>query len=154
MLDFFAAADPYILLWIILLIGFVVIELATVGLVSIWFGAGALVALIVAALGGGLLFQILAFIFVSFGLLFATRSWAKKFINNKTQKTNVDSLVGKTVRITQRVSNLDQTGAAVLSGQEWTARADDDKEIFEQGELAKVVRISGVKLIIERKKED
>lgn len=154
MFDFLSAADPYILLWIILLIGFVVIELATVGLVSIWFGAGALVALIVAALGGGILFQILAFIFVSFGLLLATRSWAKGFLNNKTQKTNVDSLVGKTVRVTQRVNNLDQTGAAVLSGQEWTARADDDKEIFEQGELARVVRISGVKLIIERIKED
>ncbi len=150
MFEIFSVADPYILLWIILLIVFVVIELATVGLVSIWFAAGSLVALIIAILNGGIIAQFIAFIIVSVGLLAATRSWARDFVNSKTQKTNADSVVGKEIRITERVSNLDQTGAAVVSGQEWTVRADDDKQIFEQGETARVVRISGVKLIVEK----
>ena len=150
MFEFLSAADPCILLWIILLIVFVVIELATVGLVSIWFAAGSLVALIIAILNGGIIAQFIAFIIVSVGLLAATRSWARDFVNSKTQKTNADSVVGKEIRITERVSNLDQTGAAVVSGQEWTVRADDDKQIFEQGETARVVRISGVKLIVEK----
>ena len=150
MFEFFSAADPYILLWIVLLIVFVVVELATVGLFSIWFAAGALVALIVAVLNGGILLQFMAFVIVSFVLLAATRSWARNFINNRTQKTNVDTLIGKEIRITERVSNLDQTGTAVVSGQEWTVRADDDNKIFEQGETARVVRISGVKLIVEK----
>ena len=151
MFEIFSVADPYILLWIILLIVFVVIELATVGLVSIWFAAGSLVALIIAILNGGIIAQFIAFIIVSVGLLAATRSWARDFVNSKTQKTNADSVVGKEIRITERVSNLDQTGAAVVSGQEWTVRADDDKQIFEQGETARVVRISGVKLIVEKR---
>ena len=150
MFEIFSVADPYILLWIILLIVFVVIELATVGLVSIWFAAGSLVALIIAILNGGIIAQFIAFIIVSVGLLAATRSWARDFVNSKTQKTNADSVVGKEIRITERVSNLDQTGAAVVSGQEWNVRADDDKQIFEQGETARVVRISGVKLIVEK----
>lgn len=150
MFEIFSVADPYILLWIILLIVFVAIELATVGLVSIWFAAGSLVALIIAILNGGIIAQFIAFIIVSVGLLAATRSWARDFVNSKTQKTNADSVVGKEIRITERVSNLDQTGAAVVSGQEWTVRADDDKQIFEQGETARVVRISGVKLIVEK----
>lgn len=150
MFEFLSAADPCILLWIILLIVFVVVELVTVGLVSIWFAAGALVALIVASLNGGIVLQFLAFFIVALGLLAATRPWAKRFINNKMQKTNVDSLIGKEIRITERVSNLDQTGTAVVSGQEWTVRADDDKQIFEQGETARVVRISGVKIIVEK----
>ena len=124
--------------------------MATVGLVSIWFAAGSLVALIIAILNGGIIAQFIAFIIVSVGLLAATRSWARDFVNSKTQKTNADSVVGKEIRITERVSNLDQTGAAVVSGQEWTVRADDDKQIFEQGETARVVRISGVKLIVEK----
>ena len=151
MFEFFAAADPFILLWIVLLILFIAVELATVGLVSIWLAAGALVALIIAILNGGIVLQFVAFIAVSVGLLAATRSWARNFVNGRMQKTNADSIVGKEIRITERVSNLDQTGTAVVSGQEWTVRADDDNKIFEQGELARVVRISGVKLIVEKR---
>lgn len=152
--DFIAALDPYILFWLLLFIGFLVVELISVGLISIWFAAGALAALGVAALGGGLLVQIVVFLVVSIGLLAATRQWAQKYINSRTQATNADSIIGNHIRITERVSNIDQTGTAVVNGQEWTVRANDDKETFEQGELAEVIRISGVKLIVKRIKED
>ena len=52
------------------------------------------------------------------------------------------------------MSNIDQTGTAVVHGQEWTVRADDDKEVIEPGELAKIVRIAGVKLIVKKNKEE
>ncbi|MGN0427101.1 MAG: NfeD family protein [Agathobacter sp.] len=143
-------ANPYIILWLILLIVFIAVELFTVGLTSIWFAAGALVALIIAACGGGFVFQLMAFLIVAFGALFATRPWAKKYINSRTQATNADSVIGTEVKVTERVSNIDQTGTVVAKGQEWTARAENDTMIFEQGELAKVVRIDGVKLILTK----
>lgn len=143
-------ANPYIITWLVLLIVFIVVELFTVGLTSIWFAAGALVALIIAACGGGFVFQIIAFLIVAFGALFATRPWAKKYINSRTQATNADSVIGTEVKVTERVSNIDQTGTVVAKGQEWTARAENDTMIFEQGELAKVVRIDGVKLILTK----
>lgn len=143
-------ANPYIITWLILLIVFIAVELFTVGLTSIWFAAGALVALIIAACGGGFVFQLMAFLAVAFGALFATRPWAKKYINSRTQATNADSVIGTEVKVTERVSNIDQTGTVVAKGQEWTARAENDTMIFEQGELAKVVRIDGVKLILTK----
>ena len=148
----------YILFWLIAMIVFIVGEMITVGLTCIWFAAGALVALIIAAFGGGIVFQIVAFLLVSGILLWMTRPWAKRFINSKVQKTNVERVVGARARITERVSNLDQMGRAVVLGQDWSVRAEDDKEIIEPGTLVEVVRVSGVKLIVKNvekiKKED
>lgn len=141
---------PVVIVWLVMVIVFVIAELATVGLLSIWFAAGALVAMIIAIFGGPIPLQLAAFFIVSIILLIATKSWAQKYINSRTTKTNVDSLIGKRTVITQRVSNLDQTGKTVLSGQEWTVRSDDDSVTFEEGELVEVVRISGVKLIVKK----
>lgn len=143
-----------IVFWLVLAIVFAAVELATVGLVSIWFAAGAFAALLVAVLHGNLILQVIVFLAVSIVLLVSTRSWAKKYLNSKIQKTNVDSVIGEKTRLTERVSNLDQTGKAVVLGQEWTARAAHDNEIIEQGELVEVVAVSGVKLIVKRLKED
>lgn len=142
--------DPFVLLWIVLLIAFVIAELVSVGLTAIWFAAGSLVALIAAALGVGPVVQFMLFLVVSIVLLAATRPWARKYINSRTQSTNADSLIGETIRIRERVSNMDQTGMAVVRGKEWTVRTRNDNEIIEPGQSAKVLAISGVKLIVEK----
>ena len=136
------AMDPYELLWMVLLIVFVLGELATIGLTCIWFAAGALAANPVV--------QFLVFLVVSILLLVATRPWARKYVNAKMQRTNADSLIGENIRISERVSNMDQTGMAVVHGQEWTVRTRNDNEIIEPGEEAKILAISGVKLIVEK----
>ena len=120
------------------------------GLTSIWFAAGALAALLLALLGVGPLVQFAVFLIVSIVLLLSTRSWAQRFINSRTQKTNADSIIGQTIRIAERVSNRDQTGMAIVHGQEWTVRARSDDEVIEKDQNAKVVEISGVKLIVEK----
>lgn len=145
-----AQADPFMVLWVVLMIVFIIGELATVGLTSIWFAAGALVALILAVAGTEPMVQFAAFLIVSVLLLLSTRSWAQKFINSRTQKTNADSIIGETIRIAERVSNRDQTGMAVVHGQEWTVRAHSDEEVIEKDQNAKVVEIRGVKLIVEK----
>ena len=144
------AMNPYELLWIVLLIVFVLGELATIGLTCIWFAAGALAALVMAMAGVNPVVQFLVFLVVSILLLAATRPWARKYVNAKMQRTNADSLIGENIRISERVSNMDQTGMAVVNGQEWTVRTRDDREIIEQGAYARVLEISGVKLIVEK----
>jgi membrane protein implicated in regulation of membrane protease activity len=134
----------------VLLILFIIVELISVGLTSIWFAAGALVALIFAALGAAPAVQIVLFLVVSVILLAATRPWARKYINSRTQSTNAESLIGENIRIVQRVSNTDQTGMAVVHGQEWTVRTQDDNETIEEGQMATVLAISGVKLIVTK----
>ena len=144
------AFNPCIILWVVLVIICILVELATVGLTAIWFAAGALVSLAAAALGANPIVQIILFLAVSIVLLAATRPWAKKYINSRTQSTNADSLIGQTIQIKERVSNMDQTGMAVVHGQEWTVRTRNDNEIIEPGEKAKILAISGVKLIVAK----
>jgi membrane protein implicated in regulation of membrane protease activity len=139
-----------ILVWLVLVVAFVVGELVSVGLTSIWFAAGALFALFCAMVGAPLWVQILLFFAVSLVCLYATRPLANRFINRNVQSTNAESLIGQEIRITERVSNLDQTGTAVVNGQEWTVRTADDSDILEEGELARITAISGVKLIVEK----
>ena len=149
-----AGMNQWILLWLILTVAFVVGEIASVGLTSIWFAAGSLCALIVAGFGGGLGIQIIVFLVVSFALLFATRPWAKKYINAKMTKTNVAEHVGKVIVISETVDNEKQTGMAVVNGQEWTIRSEEDGIVIAKGKKAIVTRISGVKLMVREYKED
>lgn len=143
-----------IFVWLILTIVFIIIEMISVGLTSIWFAAGSLVSLIVAAAGGGLGLQIAVFLIVSIVLLIATRPWAKNYFNSKTEKTNAEGLVGEKAILTETVNNYDQTGKTVVHGQEWTVRAEDDREIIEKGSMVEIIRISGVKLIVKGIKEE
>ncbi|MGN0505305.1 MAG: NfeD family protein [Lachnospiraceae bacterium] len=141
-------------LWLALMVLFLVVEWATVGLVSIWFAGGALIAMLLAAAGAGFIWQIIAFLAVSALLLVLTRPFAVKFINTKKEKTNYEGIIGKIVRVTERVDNYGQTGSANVGGQEWTARSEEDTVILEAGTLAKVVNIKGVKLILKPYEEE
>ena len=136
--------------WLGLLILFLVIEIATVGLTTIWMAGGALGALILDLAGLNLWWQIGAFLVVSFTMLVFTRPFVVKYINSHHEKTNYEGIIGKVVRITEKVDNLQQTGTAVVNGLEWTTRAERDDVILDPGDLAKVVNISGVKLIVKK----
>ncbi len=142
------------MVWLAVMIILIVIEIITVGLTTIWFAGGAIVAMIVSALGGGTVLQISMFLAVSFVLVVFTRPIALKYITSKRVKTNYEGIIGKIVRITQDVDNINGTGCAVVNGQEWTVRAADDDSKIATGSLAKVVNISGVKLIVEQYEEE
>ena len=139
--------------WLIAFVVLLGIEAATMALTTIWFAGGALVAFVLALLGVSVQVQLAAFVIVSFILLFFTRPFALKYVNHNTVKTNSESLIGKHAKVTTEVNNTEGTGAAVLNGQEWTARSADDNTVIEAGQLARVVRIEGVKLIVREKEE-
>ena len=147
--------DSYITIaWLALLIILLIIEIITVGLTSIWAAGGALAALILNILGIPLEGQVVVFFVVTFVLLYFTRPFAVKFINTQRVKTNYEGIIGKTIRIAETVDNINQTGMAVVNGQEWTVRAEKDEEILTPDTLAKVVNISGVKLIVRKYEEE
>ena len=102
MLELFGNINWFVVLWLVVVVAFLVVELSTVTLTSIWFAAGGLIALIVAMLGGGFAFQMIAFLIGSFGMFFATKPWADKVINAKKTSTNADRVVGEEVRVLER----------------------------------------------------
>ena len=147
--------DSYITIaWLALLIILLIIEIITVGLTSIWAAGGALAALLLNILGVPLAGQIIVFFVVTIVLLYFTRPFAVKYIITQRVKTNYEGIIGKTIRITETVDNISQTGTAVVNGQEWTVRAEKDGDILEPDTLAKVVNIEGVKLIVRKYEEE
>ena len=137
--------------WLILAVCFLVIELLTVGLTSIWMTGGALAAMIVSALHGPIWLQIVVFFAVTIALLYFTRPWAMKYLNRKRTATNYETILGKKVRVIDRVDNSEGSGRALYNGMEWSARAYNEEETFEKNEDAVVVAIEGVKLILAKK---
>lgn len=145
--------EKELIFWIGVLIVFLIVEIATVGLTTIWLAGGSIVSAVICGLHGPLWLQITAFFLVSFLLICFTRPWALKYIKPKNVKTNYEELEGKKVRVILRVDNIEETGNALYNGMEWTARADADEVTFEAGELAEVVRVEGVKLILRKTEE-
>ena len=59
----------YVYVWLVVFVLSVVAEIATAGLVSIWFAGGAVVAFILAVLEVQLVWQVVAFVAISLLLL-------------------------------------------------------------------------------------
>ncbi len=134
--------------WLALLIILVIVEIVTVGLFTIWFAAGALVAEVAAWFNAPILLQVALFIIVSILMLVYTRPFAMKYINKDRVKTNVDSMIGKQAVVTKTIDNLKGEGQATVQGMEWTARSDRDDQIIEVDTVVEIRAISGVKLIV------
>lgn len=138
------------IIWLVIFVVLLGIEIATLGLTTIWFAGGALVAMLVAAIGLPVYVQIPVFLVVSIVLLLFTRPIALKYFNKERIKTNAESLVGQTVIVTEAINNIKGTGKAVINGQEWTARSAEDTVELERDSKAVIAAIEGVKLIIRQ----
>lgn len=135
--------------WLILLAILLVTEILTLGLTTIWFAGGSLVAFLVSMIGGPLWLQITLFIVVSIVLLIFTRPLAVRYMNKNVHKTNVESLPGQKAVVTQRIDNLHGTGQVLLNGLEWTARTNKEGTFVEKDTIVNIVAVEGVKLIVE-----
>ena len=143
------------LYWLLLFIVLLVVEIITLGLITIWFAGGALVGFFLSLAGVVPTVQWAVFCAVSLVLLFATRPWAVRHFNSqKKEKTNVDSLIGKTAVVTAEVSNLEGKGEVFVKGLTWTARTTEDTAVIPVDARVLVKAVEGVKLIVEEKKED
>lgn len=138
--------------WLVLLAFLLFVEILTLGLTTIWFAGGALVAFIVSLFYDNLLLEIILFLVISLALLFFTRPIVKKFFNSTRVKTNYTAVIGKEALVTATIDNDNSTGLAVVDGQEWTARSVDGS-VIEKGTKVIVESISGVKLMVNIKKE-
>lgn len=138
-----------IISWLLLAALFIVIEIVSLGLTTIWFAGGAFVAAIVAALGAGLVIQVLCFIIVTVLLLVFTRPVAVKYLDSKTERTNSEALIGQNAVVIEEINNAQGTGRAKVGGMEWTARSGSDDVLIPEGRTVRILEIQGVKLIVE-----
>ncbi len=134
--------------WLGIFIVLLIIEICTLGLTTIWFAGGALLAFFAALLDFDLLIQLVLFLVISLVLLIFTRPVALKYFNAKRVKTNSESFIGKTAIVKQAIINDLGEGQVMFNGIEWTARSVNDSQIGE-GKTVVVTAIDGVKLIVK-----
>lgn len=139
------------ILWLILLIILLVIEAISLELTTIWFAGGALAAFIAALAGADVVVQVVLFLAVSIVLLVFTRPVAMRYLNRNKTPTNAESLIGEQAIVTQTINNLMGRGVVLVNGMEWTARSQENSEMIEKDTIVRILRIDGVKLIVERK---
>ena len=137
----------YAILWLALLIAFLVVEASTVTLISLWFAAGSLAALVATLLYAPLWLQVLLFFAVSAGLLACLRPIVRKHFTPKLSKTNLDAVIGSEGYVTADIDNLAATGTVKLGAMEWTARSADG-HFIKVGTCVKVEKIEGVKVFV------
>lgn len=138
------------IIWFSLLLAFLVVEAACpFHLVSIWFAAGALVAMIASWLGAAVWLQVVLFLIVSCALVAMLWPFIKKFLNPKLAKTNVDAIIGSEGYVTADIDNIAATGQVKLGTMEWTARSTSG-HLISKGTLVKVDRIEGVKVFVSK----
>jgi len=137
------------IIWLILFAFFVILEIATAALTSIWFAFGSLFAIICSGLGMPIYVQIIVFVIVSFVVLFFLRPFAMKYVGKNKLATNAESMIGKKAIVIEAIDNNKELGRVRVDGIEWMARSMSDEMQIPEGQNVVIKRIDGVKLIVD-----
>ena len=134
--------------WLIILILAIIVEVISLGLTSIWFAGGAIVAILATLLHANVPIQVALFVISSLLLLYFTRPLAVKYFNKDRIKTNVETLIGRQAVVISEIDNLQGIGQVTVGGQEWSARSVDERKQIPVGAVVEIIAINGVKLIV------
>ena len=134
-------------IWLGIVICLALIEIITINLTTIWFVASGLLALVLSIFVDNYILQFSVFVIVGVLLLIFTRSYlVNKF--SRSVKTNLDRVIGMKGIVTEEITK-NNPGEVKVDGKRWTAisnkKIEKDKEV-------KIIKIDGVKLIVEEEK--
>lgn len=140
--------------WLVIFVVLLVIEIFTMGLTTIWFAGGALMAFLAGVFGFGVPVQIIVFAAVSVVLLVLTRPVAVKYFNKERHRTNAESLIGQQALVLEDIDTLKARGRVEVRGQEWSAKTSDPAGKIAENTVVIIDGIQGVKLIVRAKEDE
>ena len=132
-------------IWLFIVIFLILIELATVNLVTVWYIASAIVSMILSIFIDNYFIQFLVFVVLGTILLVTTREYLVKLIGDKKEKTNLDRVIGMIAIVTEEIKK-NKPGEVKVDGKRWTAISDKKIKV---DSTVKVLEIDGVKLKVE-----
>lgn len=135
--------------WLVLVIVLSFIEIATVSLVSIWFVASGIVAMILSFFIEDTAIITTVFILLGIFLLVLSRPIVNKLRSKDNEKTNLDRIIGESAIVTEDIKK-NEVGEVKVDGKRWSAIS---KEKCLKGNTVKILKIDGVKLIVEKESE-
>jgi membrane protein implicated in regulation of membrane protease activity len=115
----------------------------------LWFGLGAIAALISHFMGVAYAYQWVVFCLCSGIGLLSTRTFAKLILKGEPKKSAVYEMVGKEGKVTRKIDNISGMGQVQIWGNLWRAISIDESTI-EEGALVKVMAIEGVSLVVKK----
>lgn len=140
-----------VLVWFAIFIALIVIEALTADLLTVWFMPAALVCIILAAFEVAVPIQISVFFGLSIIMFILSKTVFKKHLKSKkSEKTNLDLIIGETGIVTEDIDNINAKGTVKVHFQLWTARSLDDSAVIKEGNRVKIIAVEGVKLICEK----
>ena len=138
---------PDWVVWVILAAALAVGEVLTLGFLLGMLALAAVVAGVVAAVGGGLVLQLVVFIVASLASLALVRPIAKRHLRTPASiRTGTAALVGSKALVTERVDDLG--GQVKIGGEVWSARAFMDGQVIEPGTRVEVAKIEGATALV------
>ena len=137
---------PIVYIWLALTVVFVIIEVATTDIASIWFAAGALVSTVIAWLAPeAFMLQAIVFAVVTVVTMYFTKPLLTKYLTKKTP-TNMDMYIGQNAVVVSDISP-DKAGRAKIAGLTWQAKSN---EHIKEREMCRIVKIEGASLVVEK----
>lgn len=137
-------------IWIAVAVASAVAELFTKRFIAISFLPGAIAAAILDFLDIPSMIQF-AVVFSSaiVIIVFAELILIKK-MRAKSIVKNINSIVGEKCVVTEKIDNYAGCGHVKVKGLVWSARGVGDDDIFEAGEVLRVVALEGVKVVCRK----
>lgn len=135
--------------WLILVIVLSFVEIATVNLVSIWFVASGIVAMILSFFIEDTAIITTIFILLGMLLLVISRPIVNKLRSKDNEKTNLDRIIGEDAIVTEEITK-NEVGEVKVDGKRWSAISKDK---CVKGDTVKILKIDGVKLIVKKESE-
>ena len=135
--------------WLILVIVLSFVEIATVNLVSIWFVASGIVAMILSFFIEDTAIITTIFILLGILLLVISRPIVNKLRSKDNEKTNLDRIIGEDAIVTEEITK-NEVGEVKVDGKRWSAISKDK---CVKGDTVKILKIDGVKLIVKKESE-
>ncbi|MBR3461245.1 MAG: NfeD family protein [Saccharofermentans sp.] len=138
------------IIWLVIAVVMFVIEAATTGLATLWFGIGAVVAMIMDLCGASVASQIIVMAVISAVCFAVCMIWIRPKLESLRKKniqhTNADRLIGREGVVIVPLNATEGKGQVKIDGQIWSAKADTD---IAEGVRVTVRSIEGVKLVVE-----
>ena len=132
-------------IWLGVVLALVFVEVITINLVTVWYIASAIVAMILSVFIDNFFIEFLVFVILGTILLVTTRKYLIKLIGSRREKTNLDRVVGMVAIVTEEI-NKNSPGEVKVDGKRWTAVSS---KTIKAGSTVKVLDIDGVKLKVE-----
>ena len=134
-----------VIVWAIVVAAAIILEVLTISFISSWFAGGGMIAMVMAAIGLDIHWQIIIFVVSSLALMASMRPILKKFLKTPTIPTNADANLGKEYKLTSDV--VEGQSTINISGVEWTVLCKDN---IKAGAKVVITEISGNKYKVKK----